>query len=74
MQAIGDFLLGIGNMIANLVGIVSWFIMGVGKVGDLLHAALFVLGESLDFLPDGVSAAILGVCGGLVVLRILGRS
>ena len=74
MNAIFTALKAFAEMLSNLVGMGFWLIRGIGMISDLLHAALFVIGEALDFLPDVVASGILGVCGGLVVLRIFGRS
>lgn len=67
----------IGNVFSSLITILEviwWVISGLDDVVVLLNSALNSLIAMLDIFPEAAAQALMGVCGGLFVLRIFGRS
>lgn len=74
MAAIGDFLISIGYSIRNFFKIIFWWISGIFDLADMFNTATTVLVDVFDFFPKVVVASLMAVCGGLLVLRLFGRS
>lgn len=67
----------IGNMFSSLVTItevIIWAVTSIDDVISLLTTALNSVISMLGIFPETVANALMGVCGGLFILRILGRS
>ena len=62
------------NLIHGFFKIIGWWIMGVVDLGEMFVQSLPVFTDIFSFFPVGVSSALIAVCGGLLVLRIFGRS
>ncbi len=72
-----DIFSQIGNVFDSLISIIRvllWVIQGLDDVVVLLTSALNSLLDMLDVFPENAAAALMGVCGGLFILRIFGRS
>lgn len=67
----------IGNLVESIVTIIRllfWVIGGIDDVISLLNTALNSIIDMINIFPEVVGYAFMGVCGGLFVLRIFGRS
>lgn len=74
MSAIVDFLSTILNAILTLGDISIWLATGLANIGAMMVKSISVFGTVMRIFPLGVASAVTGVCGGLIVLRIFGRS
>jgi len=67
----------IGNVFSSMVTIIQvivWALGGAGQVVGLVSTALSSMVAMLDIFPFEVASCLMGVCGGLFVLRIFGRA
>ncbi len=74
MSAIVDFLSTIVNAVLTLGDMGIWLAQGLSSVGAMMMKSISVFGTVMRIFPFGVASAVTGVCGGLIVLRIFGRS
>lgn len=74
MAAIFDVILNVFRSLVNLVQVVFWLVEGVHRLAGMMINSISFFGETLDILPTAVASSMIAVCGGLVVLRIFGRS
>jgi hypothetical protein len=74
MSAIVDFLSTIVNAVLTLGDMGIWLAQGLASVGSMMMKSIAVFGSVMRIFPFGVASAVTGVCGGLIVLRIFGRS
>ena len=74
MAAIGDLLTSLWYAFRNLFKILWWWICGIFDLADMFNTATTVLVDVFDFFPQAVVASLMAVCGGLLVLRLFGRS
>ena len=62
------------NFIVALFKIIGWWIMGVVDLGEMFVQAMPIFTDIFSFFPVAVASALIAVCGGLLALRIFGRS
>lgn len=74
MEAIGEFLSTIVNAILTLGDMGIWLALGLLHIAGMMTKSIAVFGSVMRLFPVGVASAVTGVCGGLIVLRIFGRS
>ena len=74
MEAIGEFLSTIVNAILTLGDMGIWLAQGLLLIAGMMTKTIAVFGSVMRLFPVGVASAVTGVCGGLIVLRIFGRS
>lgn len=74
MSAIGDFLVSLAYSIRSFIKIVFWWFQGITDLGEMFNAAVGILVDVFDFFPAAVVSSLMAVCGGLLVLRLFGRS
>lgn len=74
MEAIGEFLSTIVNAILTLGDMGIWLALGLLHIAGMMTKTIAVFGSVMRMFPVGVASAVTGVCGGLIVLRIFGRS
>lgn len=74
MGAIGDFLVQLIYSIRSFFKIIFWWISGITDLAGNFNAAIGILVDVFDFFPAVVVSSLMAVCGGLLVLRLFGRS
>lgn len=74
MEAIGEFLRTLLNAVLTLGDMGVWLAQGLLQIAGMMTSAISVFGSVMRLFPVGVASAVTGVCGGLIVLRIFGRS
>lgn len=74
MSAIGDFFVNLIYSIRSFFKIIFWWIQGIVDLGGMFNVAIGILVDVFDFFPAAVVSSLLAVCGGLLVLRLFGRS
>lgn len=74
MAAIGDFLLSLLYSVRSFFKIIFWWVRGIVDLGGMFNAAVGILVDVFDFFPTMVVSSLMAVCGGLLVLRLFGRS
>lgn len=62
------------NLIVGLFKIIGWWLMGIVDLGEMFVQSLPIFTDVFSFFPVHVASALIAVCGGLLVLRIFGRS
>lgn len=62
------------DSLITFVKVIAWVISGMDDVLEMLVHALDSFTDILAIFPINVGEALMGVCGGLFVLRIFGRS
>ena len=74
MQAVVEFLKTLLNAVLTLGDMGVWLAQGLLSIAGMMTEAIAVFGSVMRLFPFGVASAITAVCGGLIVLRIFGRS
>lgn len=74
MAAIGDFLVQLVYAIRSFFKIIFWWFNGIHGLASNFNAAIGILVDVFDFFPAVVVSSLMAVCGGLLVLRLFGRS
>lgn len=74
MAAIGDLLTSLWYAVKNIFTIIFWWISGIVNLAGMFNTATTVLVDVFSFFPNVVVASLMAVCGGLLILRIFGRS
>lgn len=74
MSTIIDALLAIANSIRTLFELRIWLFEGLHWMIGMMVNGIGVLGNVLRIFPEMFVGCVVAVCGGLVVLRIFGRS
>ena len=74
MGAIGDFLVQLIYSIRSFFKIIFWWFSGITDLAANFNAAIGILVDVFDFFPAVVVSSLMAVCGGLLVLRLFGRS
>lgn len=74
MAAIGDFLVNLIYSIRSFFKIIIWWIQGIVDLGEMFNASIGILVDVFDFFPAAVVSSLMAICGGLLVLRLFGRS
>lgn len=74
MAAIGDFFVNLIYSIRSFFLIIFWWIRGIVDLGAMFNASIGILVDVFDFFPTAVVSSLMAVCGGLLVLRLFGRS
>lgn len=74
MQVIISYLQSFGE--AALAGFqyLIWLISGLGNLVTMMGESIVIMEDVLQFFPNAVSSTLISMLGGLVVLRIFGRS
>lgn len=74
MQALLDFCSTIFNAIQTLGDMGIWLAQGLLVIAGMMAKSIAVFGSVMRMFPAAIASAVTGVCGGLIVLRIFGRS
>lgn len=74
MEALVEILSTIVNAILTLGDMGIWLAQGLLQIANMMTRAIAVFGSVMRLFPVGIASAVTGVCGGLIVLRIFGRS
>lgn len=53
---------------------IVWLVGGLVNLGSVMSESMNLFREVLEFFPFSVSSTLIAMCGGLIVLRIFGRS
>lgn len=61
---------------AGLTGIqyLVWLVSGLGNLAAMMSESIVIMEDVLQFFPTVVSSTLISMLGGLIVLRIFGRS
>lgn len=74
MAAIAEFIINLVYSIRSFFKIIFWWIRGIVDLGGMFNASIGILVDVFDFFPVAVVSSLMAVCGGLLVLRLFGRS
>ena len=74
MAAIADFFINVIFSIRSFFKIIFWWLRGIVDLGEMFNASISILVDVFDFFPAAVVSSLMAVCGGLLVLRLFGRS
>ena len=74
MEVIFSYLQSFGEAIAAGVQYLIWMITGMGNLATMMQESIVIMEDVLQFFPNAVSSTLISMLGGLIVLRIFGRS
>lgn len=74
MKVIFAYLESLANACAAGIQYLIWLITGLGNLATVMGESIVILEDVLQFFPGTISSTIIGMCGGLIVFRIFGRS
>ena len=74
MQAIFEALGAVVNALLTIGSFGIWLFDGLIWMIGMMVKSVSMFGTVLNIFPAGVVSCITAVCGGLIVLRIFGRS
>lgn len=74
MQALFDLLGTLVNFVITSLEMWQWLKTGLLMIVGMMVKSISVFGTVMRMFPLGVASAVVGVFGGLIVLRIFGRS
>lgn len=74
MQALFESIGALFHTIGTISDLLTWLVCGLLDMGEMLMESVSVFSTVIKFFPQAVVTSLTAVCGGLVVLRIFGRS
>lgn len=74
MGAIVAFLESLIQSVFMIIQFIFWLLGGLVNLGTMMTESINIYAEILQFFPSVITSALVAICGGLVVLRIFGRS
>lgn len=74
MKVIFAYLSSLFHGFVTLFKYIIWLISGVVNLGAIMTESVTIMGDVMQFFPSVISSTLVAMLGGLVVLRILGRS
>ena len=74
MKVIFAYLESFANAVAAGFHYLIWLISGLGNLATVMTESLNILEDVLGFFPNSITSTLIAMLGGLIVLRIFGRS
>ena len=74
MQVIISYLQSMGEAFLAGFQYLIWMFTGMGNLATMMGESIVIMEDVLQFFPRAVSSTLISMLGGLIVLRIFGRS
>lgn len=74
MEAIFNLFRSLVSGFFNGLEFLKWLLQGLSNLVIVMNESVNILNRTFEFFPDGIVTTLTAMLGGLVALRIFGRS